>query len=233
MDSVNNVTEVTGTSSESWEQAARAAVFEASEQAGGAVVADLLRQRVVVDDDGGLSFHVTLAVHAEIDLRSGVFEAPGTKRYLIVANQTLASSGLEQLVHELVAAGPCHFHVVVPQVGTSTVHVDPAGLLDPTLQTTLNEAYLTARREAENRLQTFRQLFAETHEGELTGEVVVGDPLQAVRQMMARTAFDEIIVSTLPPGISKWLHMDLPHRIDRAFDVPVTSLVQEIQVVSV
>jgi hypothetical protein len=34
--------------------------------------------------------------------------------------------------------------------------------------------------------------------------------------------FDEIVVSTLPRHVSKWLKLDLPHRVGRATGKPVT-----------
>jgi GABA permease len=34
--------------------------------------------------------------------------------------------------------------------------------------------------------------------------------------------FDEIIVSTLPTHVSRWLHQDLPHRLERKTQLPVT-----------
>jgi hypothetical protein len=37
--------------------------------------------------------------------------------------------------------------------------------------------------------------------------------------------FDEIIVSTLPKHVSKWLKLDLPHRVERATGKPVTHVV--------
>ena len=36
------------------------------------------------------------------------------RRYLVVANQTLGGEHLLDKVRECVAAGPCHFHVLVP-----------------------------------------------------------------------------------------------------------------------
>ncbi len=42
---------------------------------------------------------------------------------------------------------------------------------------------------------------------------------------MAAQNFDEIIISTLPSGISRWLGMDLPHRVERQFKLPVTTVI--------
>lgn len=45
--------------------------------------------------------------------------------------------------------------------------------------------------------------------------------------MLAARDFDEVIVSTLPPGASRWLRLDLLHRVERRFDLPVTHVVGE------
>ena len=36
--------------------------------------------------------------------------------------------------------------------------------------------------------------------------------------------FDEVIVSTLPETVSRWLRLDLPHRLARALSVPVSQI---------
>ena len=43
---------------------------------------------------------------------------------------------------------------------------------------------------------------------------------------------DEIILVTFPPGISRWLGQDLPHRLQKRFDLPVTHLVAAAPAVS-
>jgi hypothetical protein len=57
-----------------------------------------------------------------------------------------------------------------------------------------------------------------------TADGAVGDPnpMKAIDKTLAQRRFDEIILSTLPPGISRWLAWDLPHRIRRRSDVPLT-----------
>jgi fructoselysine-6-phosphate deglycase len=51
------------------------------------------------------------------------------------------------------------------------------------------------------------------------------DPSRPLAERVER--FDEIILATLPPGVSRWLGMDLPHRVQRSVDLPVTHVVSE------
>ena len=59
-------------------------------------------------------------------------------------------------------------------------------------------------------------------------DAVIGDsdPVEAVAQMMATTDVDEVIVSTLPQRVSKWLHRDVPSRV-QALGLPVTVVTAE------
>lgn len=58
-----------------------------------------------------------------------------------------------------------------------------------------------------------------------------GAPLDAITAFMGlegyehHQPFDEVILSTLPPGVSRWLKQDLPHRLERHFDIPVTHVI--------
>jgi len=41
------------------------------------------------------------------------------------------------------------------------------------------------------------------------------DPALAVEDVLLRgETFDAIVLSTLPPGPSRWLRLDLPHRLE-------------------
>lgn len=61
-DSVYRVTEVIGTSSESWEAAARSAVDTAAKSVRDLRVAEVLRQDVVIEEGGVKGFRVRLAI---------------------------------------------------------------------------------------------------------------------------------------------------------------------------
>jgi hypothetical protein len=39
--------------------------------------------------------------------------------------------------------------------------------------------------------------------------------------------FDDIVVSTLPTGSSRWLGLDLPHRLEKLTSVPVHHVVSQ------
>jgi hypothetical protein len=52
---------------------------------------------------------------------------------------------------------------------------------------------------------------------------IVGDPdpFAAVGDALRVERFDEVVVATLPHGISRWLRLSLPHRLRRLTDLPV------------
>jgi hypothetical protein len=56
------------------------------------------------------------------------------------------------------------------------------------------------------------------------GDVGDPEPLTAIGEALGVEQFDEIIISTLPSGISRWLGMDLPARAERRFKLPVTTV---------
>ena len=77
-----------------------------------------------------------------------------------------------------------------------------------------------AQRRLDEALVHLRHLGAE-----VTGEVGDASPVRAVGDVLLREPVDEILLSTLPPGPSRWLRQDVIHRIERNYDVPVTHIV--------
>lgn len=142
------------------------------------------------------------------------------RRYLVVANRTLGGPRLEEAISKRVAHGPCHFSVVVP----ATPGVD---IYDNTLSAYEGHIPDPVDLEAEARERLDCVLSRIRDEGaDADGTVVDATPVDAALQALAaclpNARYDEIILSTLPPGASRWLAMDLVHRLERAVPVPVT-----------
>jgi hypothetical protein len=137
-------------------------------------------------------------------------------RYLIVANQTLADEQLMDQVRRLCAEGPCTFHVVVP----ATHARDHAFYTE-------GASHALAEKRLEAALERFRSAGANAN-----GEVGDASPFLAVRDcLLADASYDGVILSTLPPGVSRWLKQDLPHRLERTFGLPVTHLTGQYEAV--
>jgi hypothetical protein len=138
------------------------------------------------------------------------------RRYLIVANQTLGGQELMDAIHERMAAGPCQFYVLVPATDPNEFYgavLDAySGEVDDR-----GETLAHAHQRLERQLAMLRDAGAQAD-----GEVGSPDPLKAIGAVVHKERFDEIILSTLPAGISRWLHMDLHHRVANHFDLPVT-----------
>jgi hypothetical protein len=133
------------------------------------------------------------------------------RRYLVVANQTLGGELLLARIRELARHGPCQFHLVVPATPPRD-HVWTEG-----------EARATAKARLDTALSHLGALDAA-----VDGEVGDGNPMLAIGDAIRdRGPFDEILLSTLPPGLSKWLKVDLPHRVQSSFGLPVTHIVGE------
>ncbi len=126
---------------------------------------------------------------------------------LVVAHQTAATSALLAAVGERARRGPATFHLVVPrrQHGMHKL-VDPQDTGDDEANQVLVEALpkLTAAAGQE-----------------VTGSVGDSEPLMAIQDAIHFGDYDEIIISTLPPRLSRWLKLDLVSK-SRDLGLPVT-----------
>jgi phosphopantetheine adenylyltransferase len=119
---------------------------------------------------------------------------------LVVANETLAGTSLIDALRHRADAGPIRVHVVAPVSPPRHGYV----------------VYRDSRRAAAGR-RLMRALDALQTAGiPATGEVVDDEPLTAVRDALATTAIDEVVVSTHPASKSGWLRRNLVDEIVRA-----------------
>ncbi len=126
---------------------------------------------------------------------------------LVVAHQTAATERLLATVHERAQRGPATFHLVVPRQahGMHKV-VDPQD---------------TSSDEAQQVLDQALPKLSEAAGTTVTGALGDPEPLMAIHDAVNLGSFDEIIISTLPRRVSKWLKLDLVSKT-RALGLPVT-----------
>jgi hypothetical protein len=122
---------------------------------------------------------------------------------LVVANVTATSRELIDTLRERATRGPCRFSLIVP-----TKHAVDSG--HGRAEERLAEALDRMRGEG---------LVVEG------GRVSESDPVSAVAQAGDVSSFDEIVVSTLPPGHSKWLDSDVPARLREHTGLPLQHVV--------
>jgi hypothetical protein len=133
-------------------------------------------------------------------------------RVLIVAHRTAATPPLLDAVRERARRGPCTFTLVVPST--------PHGLhrvTDPE-----DRGY----DEADAVLELALPLLEQAAGGRVVGKVGDADPLDAVQDAVNLDGYDEIIVSTLPKRVSRWLRLDLPHKLE-GLGLPVTTVIAQ------
>lgn len=137
-----------------------------------------------------------------------------SKKILVVADRTADSPDLIAALRRQAGRSPVELTLLVPAV--------PHGLAwAADMKAGWSEAVVRADRAAA-RIRAA---------GLPLEEVVVGDPdpFAAVGDVLHARAFDEIVVSVLPKGISRWLALGLPARLRRAVDLPVVQVTAQAQ----
>ena len=134
-------------------------------------------------------------------------------RYLVVAHQTALSPDLQRKVRALIAEDPAaEFAVLVPEA--------------PGVPLTWEGETIDV---AGQRADASKTLLEETA-GARVFRTAVGapEPLQAITdELRMHPGYDTLVICTLPPGVSRWLKLDLVHRAERKFGLRVVHVVAE------
>jgi hypothetical protein len=127
----------------------------------------------------------------------------------VVANKTAATPALLDAVRQRAAKGPCEFTLLVPNT-THGLHT----LVDPEDQ---------SQSEAETVIELAIPLLEQAAGAPVDAMVGVPEPLAAIQDAVNLHGFDELIISTLPTRVSKWLKLDLPSKAS-GLGLPVTTV---------
>ena len=119
-------------------------------------------------------------------------------RILVIANRTTSTPTLLHKVAERAQAGASFTLLIPPDHG----HHDDWS----------QEAAL--------------KLMERAADGDVASLAPGEDPLDTVHQAVSDGDFDELIVCTTPPHLARWVHHDLPHRLQH-LGLPVTVIPPE------
>jgi hypothetical protein len=130
-------------------------------------------------------------------------------RVLVVANRTAATPALIAAVKERAARSPATFTLLVPNPAHGLHRV-----MDPEDQ---------SQEEGQQTLERALPRLEQAVGGHVEGIVGDAEPLAAIQDAINLHGFDEIIISTLPTRVSRWLKLDLPSKA-AGLGLPVTTV---------
>ena len=147
----------------------------------------------------------------ELGRREG---ADGTRRILVVANETLGGQALRAEIAHRSRGRQAEVRVVCPALNTKIKH----WVSDED----------DARRQAQSRLDTVvAQLRGEG--ARVEGDIGDDDPVQAMEDALRVFVADEVIISTHPYGRSNWLERGVVERARERFALPITHVVVDLE----
>jgi hypothetical protein len=141
--------------------------------------------------------------------------AEGERRILVIANETVGGEALRSVIREHAAGVREEVLVVAPALNSPLRHwvsdEDPA------------------RAEAQRRVEASVRRLREGGVEHVRGEIGDSEPLQAIEDALRTFGADEMIISTHPPGRSKWLEKGIVEAARERFAVPITHVVTDLE----
>ena len=139
-------------------------------------------------------------------------ESSSPARVLVVAHKTAATPGLIEAVRERAARGPPRSRCSCPTPPTACTRSSTPRTRRPA----------RPRQVLELAIPLLEKAAGAPVEG------MVGDPtpMHAIQDAINLHGFDEVIISTLPVRVSKWLRLDLPSKVP-GLGLPVTTVTAE------
>jgi hypothetical protein len=138
--------------------------------------------------------------------------AESPTKVLVVAHKTAATQPLLDAVHERAQRGPATFTLLVP---------NPAHGLHKAVDPEDQDA-----NEAQDVLAVALPKLSEAAGSQVEGIIGDADPSAAIQDAINLRGFDEVIISTLPSKVSRWLRLDLPSKVS-GLGLPVNTVTPE------
>lgn len=140
-------------------------------------------------------------------------ESSKPMRVLVVTDRTAATPTLVNAIRARAQRGPAQFRVIVPNPSPAEWHP-------------LHPERHDKAAEAERVLALALPGIEEAAGASVIGSVSIRhDPMDAIEEALLNEPFDEIILSQLPHGVARWLHIDLPHRLAH-LGLPITTVAE-------
>src|ERR1700742_1120139 len=137
-----------------------------------------------------------------------------TRRILVVANQTAAGRELLEEIANRCRGNDCEVMLVSPAL---------VGSRAEQWASDVDKGMGLARERMDRSVTALRQVGVEVR-----AEVGDPDPNMAIEDALRAFPADEIVISTLPPGESRWLEHDVVDRTRREVDLPMTHVVVDL-----
>jgi hypothetical protein len=142
----------------------------------------------------------------------GLMDSSNPAHVLVVAHTTAATPALLDAIRERAARGPAWFHLLVP---------DPSPADWRPARAERRQRIAERERALAHAVALIEEAAHRPTDGSLSTR---HDPMDAIEEAVYGADFDEIILSTRPLGVSRWLHADLPRRVAH-LGLPVTTVI--------